>query len=186
MNKSKMALGITLLGVSISSIAAPTNGSLTFSFSGQIPATATAGTGWAFVQADGTTPYTAPANIPLVSKNTTSGLELTSSLATFYVKPSTGSFTDASNITARLVANPTLLGTAIIASQLNNVTSSIYINGTPLTTTSAKVYTISGSSDSTPKAMGLSASVEVPTAARNPSGGAIQVMAILQVAADIT
>ncbi|MCY9804858.1 hypothetical protein OTK51_15625 [Vibrio scophthalmi] len=168
---------------SVNATAAPTNGNLSFTFSGTIPALPVAGDGWKFVEADGTTLYVPPSAISFSSADTADGLALTSTSESFYIKPNTGSFTASSKITAQLIANPTIAGTAIKSSAVNTVTTTVTINGLALNAgTSVDVATPSGSAA---HELTLSTVVEIPTDARSVEGGSINVTAPIRFSADV-
>ncbi|EGU29146.1 hypothetical protein VII00023_22044 [Vibrio ichthyoenteri ATCC 700023] len=168
---------------SIAANAAATNGNLSFTFSGTIPALPVAGEGWKFVQADGTTLYVPPSAISFSSADTADGLALTSTSESFYIKPNTGSFTAASNITAQLIANPTIAGTAIKSSAVNTVTTTVTINGVTLNAGSS--VDIASPTGTNAHELTLSTVVEIPTEARSVEGGSINVTAPIRFSADV-
>ncbi|ANS86547.1 hypothetical protein VSVS12_02808 [Vibrio scophthalmi] len=189
MNKKYLSalMSTVLLGAGLTSVAAnaaPTNGNLSFTFSGTIPALPVEGGAWKFVQADGTTAYVPPSSIAFSAADTASGVQLTSTSESFYIKPNTGTFTSSSRITAMLTSNPTIAGTAIKASESSTVTTAITINGTAI-----RVGTVTDIATPTGSAaflLTLGAVVDIPTAARNAAGGNITVTAPIRFAADIT
>lgn len=175
-----------LIGIGSSSVvhAAPTNGNLSFTFSGTIPALPVEGGSWKFVQADGTTAYVPPSSIAFSAADTADGVQLTSTSESFYIKPNSGSFTTSSKITGMLTSNPTIAGTAIRASASNTVETTITINGTALRVGAA--IDIATPTGSAPQLLTLGTVVDIPTAARNVAGGNITVTAAIRFAADIT
>ncbi|HDZ3732061.1 TPA: hypothetical protein RSW61_003688 [Vibrio harveyi] len=192
MNKKTIAaaLSTTILGLGLSTAAsaAVSHGNLTFTFSGNIPALPVAGTGWSFLNADGTA-YTAPSSITLNATDTADGVRLISSSEEFYLKPNAGAgnFTASSKITALLVSQPTISGTAVDPSKLSTVTTTVTLNGVvvPLGSTAADVITIS-TANSNAQRVTLGAQVDIPTASRSQSGGDLRLTAAIRMAADIT
>ncbi|WCP80137.1 hypothetical protein PQE20_15235 [Vibrio harveyi] len=188
MNKKTIAaaLSTTLLGLSTAASAAVSHGNLTFTFSGNIPALPVAGTGWGFFNADGTA-YTAPSSVTLNATDTADGVRLISSSEEFYVKPNSGTFAASSHITALLVSQPTVSGTAIDPSKLNTVTTAVTLNGVavPLGSTPANIITLT-TANGDAKRVTLGAQVDVPTAARSQSGGDIRVTAAIRMSADLS
>lgn len=160
------------------------HGNLSFTFSGTIPGLPVVGGAWKFVQADGTTAYVPPSSIAFSAADTSDGVQLTSTSESFYIKPNTGSFTGSSKISATLMSNPTIAGTAIKASASSTVETTITINGTVLRVgTATDIATPSGSAA---YLLTLGTVVDIPTAARNEAGGNITVTAPIRFAADIT
>ena len=179
-----LALSTAFIGLSSVSVAAPTQGNLNFTFSGNIPALPSDGGNWSFVQADGTTAYVAPSSISLSSRDTADGVQLTSASETFYIKPDSGNFTESSKITATLTAEPTISGTAVKAGSAGTVDVVVTINGTmvPVATT-ADVATPTGSEATR---LSLGTVIDIPTAARTDGGGVLTVSVPIRFAADIT
>ncbi|WP_406733628.1 hypothetical protein RJD39_05450 [Vibrio scophthalmi] len=169
---------------SVNATAAATNGNLSFTFSGTIPALPVAGDGWKFTQADGTTLYVPPSAISFSSADTADGLELTSASESFYIKPNTGTFTASSKITAQLIANPSIAGTAIKSSEVTTVTTVVSINGVALSAGSS--VDVASPSAAVAHELILSTVVEIPTEARSVDGGSITVTAPIRFSADIT
>ncbi|EHH0795695.1 hypothetical protein V6448_001748 [Vibrio vulnificus] len=179
-----LALSTAFVGLSSVSVAAPTTGSLNFTFSGNIPALPSNGGNWSFVQADGATAYVAPSSINLSSRNTEDGIQLISASETFFIKPDSGSFTGSSTVTATLTAEPTISGTAVKAGKAGMVEMVVTINGTtvPVATT-ADIATPSGSAATR---LSLGAVIDIPTAARTEGGGVLTVSVPIRFAADIS
>ncbi|HAU8293441.1 TPA: hypothetical protein I7152_11125 [Vibrio vulnificus] len=190
MNKKtfNIVLSTAILGFGLSSMAsaAVSQGNLTFTFSGNIPALPVPGTGWGFFNADGTA-YTAPSSITLNASDTAAGVRLVSSSEEFYVKPNSGTFAASSNITAVLTSQPIISGTAVNASQLSLVTTDVTLNGisVPVGSTPVNIVTLTAASGDAQR-MTLGAQVDIPTAARSQTGGDVRVTASIRMSADIS
>ncbi|MGD1448226.1 hypothetical protein [Vibrio harveyi] len=189
-NKVAIGMAITVASLGLSTVvsATPSQGNLTFTFSGNIPALPVAGTGWSFVNADGSA-YVAPSSVTLNATDTPTGIRMVSSSEEFYVKPNAanGTFSATSKITAVLVAQPTLSGTAVDASKLSDVETTITLNGVavPLGAAPTDIITFTGANNRTAR-MSLGAQVDIPNEARSQSGGDIRLTAAIRMAADIT
>ncbi|MED7816351.1 hypothetical protein VYI99_08790 [Vibrio cholerae] len=174
------------LSMPIMVAAAPSNGNLSFTFSGNIPSLPSDGGSWGFFAADGITPYVAPSSITLSAIDTPDGVRLTSTSESFYIKPKTGSFTANSKITAIMVAAPTIAGTAVQPGKANTVNVSVTLNGIEVSVgTSTDIFdNLSVGADA--QRLTLGSVIDVPTEARTASGGDIRVGASIRFAADIT
>ena len=187
---SVLALSTVLIGSVFSSVASatPSNGNITFTFSGNVPALPIGGTGWSFYNADGT-PYTAPSAISLNSSDSLTGVQLIANSEDFYVKPNdgAGNLTASSNITALLLSRPTISGTAVKAAQLDDVVSDITINGVSLPVGSVpEIVSVVPNATAEGQRMSLGAQVNIPNSARNADGGDIRIIAAIRMSADIT
>ncbi|MET2851043.1 hypothetical protein ABXV24_04105 [Vibrio owensii] len=181
MRKIKLTAIALGLMVSTAASAAVSNGNLSFTFVGVVPATAQPGTTWKFLTASGLD-YQAPAAINFSLADVATGLQLTSASETFYIKPN-GSATFGTNaIKAQLVAEPTISGTAIQASAMNTVVTTVTLNGQTVPVGSDLTIAATGNNA---QMLTLGTVVNIPTAARNTAGGTVNVVAPIRFAVDI-
>lgn len=181
MTKIKLTAIALGLMASTAASAAVSNGNLSFTFTGVVPATAQPGTTWKFLNASGLD-YQAPAAINFSVANVPNGLQLTSASETFYIKPDGSSAFGTNAIKAQLVAQPTISGTAIKSSAMNTVVTTVTLNGQTVPVGSDLSISATGTNA---QMLTLGTVVDIPTAARNASGGTVNVVAPIRFAVDI-
>ena len=181
-----MIVAAILSSVSVSAFAAETQGTLNFNFSGIIPAKNVDPAGWSFVTADGTTPYVAPGSIPMTPViQADETVVFTSNSEEFYIAPEEGNVFTATPISAQLLADPSVTGTAILPSEFHNVRSAVTINGKALNSTTVQTFDSPGADSSTAQRMVLGASIEIDGNARTVDGGNITLQTTIRFSADV-